>query len=395
MERNLIRFANRPPRLASLFLLIILFSIGKSHELGESYMFLKVYDHAVEGRIEVAFEDLNKALALRGEETLTEENLDENIDLVKSYIAEKVKFQANQTDYPIEYIRHSVRHIEIAQYVKFYFRLKGEFSETPNALDIDYSIFFEMDDQQNGLLVLEHFWKAQLFKEQANVVLVFDTDNPLQRLDLTDASIWKGFWGVIKMGVWHIWIGYDHILFLIALILPAVMFRNKEDWEPVLSFKPALINVVKIITLFTIAHSITLSIAALGIFELPSRLVESIIAVSIAVAALDIIFPIFRNRIWLVVFVFGLFHGFGFAGVLSHLGVLGEHMALSLFGFNLGVEIGQVAVICAVFPIFYLLRNQSLYRILFLKTGAAMLILIAMIWFFERAFEMDIPFMQW
>ena len=162
-----------------------------------------------------------------------------------------------------------------------------------------------------------------------------------------------------------------------------------------LSFKPALINVVKIITLFTVAHSITLSIAALGILELPSQLVESIIAISIAVAALDIIFPVFRNRIWIVVFVFGLFHGFGFAGVLGELGVLGENMALSLFGFNLGVEIGQVAIIVVVFPLLYLLRNQTFYKIIFLKTGAAMLILIAFYWFLERAFELDIPFIQW
>lgn len=394
MERYLHQLKNISKSVICLFLLILP-GILLAHETGQSYLFLKVYDDAIEGRFEFALDDLNSALVLHGKDRISEENLEEHIDVIKAYVQENVKFQAGTVHHPIEYVRHSVRHIEIANYVKYYFRLGGEFQETPPALDIDYRLFFETDNRQNGLVVLEHYWKGDVFDAEANVVLIFNPDNPLQRLDLTSASLWKGFWGVIKMGIWHIWIGFDHILFLIALILPAVMFRNRDEWEPVLSFKPALINVVKIITLFTVAHSITLSIAALGILELPSQLVESIIAISIAVAALDIIFPVFRNRIWIVVFVFGLFHGFGFAGVLGELGVLGENMALSLFGFNLGVEIGQVAIIVVVFPLLYLLRNQTFYKIIFLKTGAAMLILIAFYWFLERAFELDIPFIQW
>jgi hypothetical protein len=114
--------------------------------------------------------------------------------------------------------------------------------------------------------------------------------------------------------------------------------------------------------------------------------VESVIAISIAIAAIDILFPIFKKKIAWVVFIFGLFHGFGFASVLAHLGVLGEHMALSLFGFNLGVEIGQVAVILVIFPLLYMIRNYAFFPKIILRFGAVVLIVLSTVWFLERAF---------
>jgi hypothetical protein len=114
--------------------------------------------------------------------------------------------------------------------------------------------------------------------------------------------------------------------------------------------------------------------------------VEPIIAISIAVAALDIIIPIFKRKIGWIVFIFGLFHGFGFASVLAELGVLGEHMALSLFGFNLGVEIGQVVVIGVIFPVIYIFRRYAFYPEIIMRYGAATMILVAAFWFFERVF---------
>ena len=117
---------------------------------------------------------------------------------------------------------------------------------------------------------------------------------------------------------------------------------------------------------------------------------ESIIAFSIAVAALNIIVPIFRDRIWLVVFAFGLFHGFGFASVLGEYGIPSNYIVHSLLGFNIGVELGQVAIVCALFPILYL-RGRELYTVVILRGGAAILILVSMYWFTERAFLVDLP----
>jgi hypothetical protein len=143
------------------------------------------------------------------------------------------------------------------------------------------------------------------------------------------------------------------------------------------------------VTAFTVAHSVTLSLAALGILDLPGAFVEVVIAASIAIAAGDILVPLFRGRIWLVVFGFGLFHGFGFAGALSEMGVLGEHLGLSLFAFNLGVEIGQVVIVATIFPLLFLLRRVTWYRKLFLPAAAVFMILVSSAWVVERAFGVN------
>ena len=125
--------------------------------------------------------------------------------------------------------------------------------------------------------------------------------------------------------------------------------------------------------------------------QLSSRLIESIIALSIGIAALDIIVPVFRGRIWLVAFGFGLFHGFGFATVLGEMELPTKFMALSLFGFNLGVEIGQVAIIAVAFPVFYFIRRTKGYAFPTVQLGAVALIFVSLYWFTERAFEVDLP----
>ncbi len=368
---------------------------ARAHSLGQSYIFLQIYERALQGRFEITFADANRVLGGHGAEEITAENLALHIPRLQDYYRTHVAFASGSAAYPLRFSGFGVLKVKkLADYITLDFTLLQDAAEIPRKLDVDYRVMFAQDPRHRAFLVIEHFWKANLFHNERHFSLVFDVENTRQSLDLTHFSMFSGFLGVVKMGIKHIWIGIDHILFLVALILPSVMVRRREEWEPVENFKPALIYVIKIITLFTVAHSITLSLAALGVFELPPRLVESVIAISIAIAALDIIYPIFRNQIWLIVFGFGLFHGFGFASVLSHLGVLGEHMALSLFGFNLGVEIGQVVVICLVFPAFFLVRRMAFYRPVMLKTGAAVLILVAMFWFIERAFEFEIPLAQ-
>jgi hypothetical protein len=137
-----------------------------------------------------------------------------------------------------------------------------------------------------------------------------------------------------------------------------------------------------------------LAIASLGIFTLPSRYVESIIAFSIALAALHNIIPIFKSKEWIVAFAFGLFHGFGFASVLGEKGLGGDYIILSLLGFNGGVEIGQVAIIAGIFPVLYFLRTFSIYPKI-LTYGSGLLILISLHWSIERFFEINIPLGRW
>ena len=216
---------------------------------------------------------------------------------------------------------------------------------------------------------------------------------------------------MVNQGIYHIWIGLDHILFLLALILPSVVRRRGYstesvsnsssdaqvvpsgfiiwNWFPVPNFKPAFLYIIKVITFFTIAHTITLSLASLQIVNLPSRFVESVIALSIGLAAYHNIRPIFKGKDWVIAFLFGLFHGFGFASVLADLGLTSEFLTLSLLGFNIGVEIGQLCVIALIFPILFLIRKGKSYPMI-LVYGSIFLILVSLYWFTERAFDVNL-----
>ena len=147
---------------------------------------------------------------------------------------------------------------------------------------------------------------------------------------------------------------------------------------------------LKIVTAFTLAHSITLTLATLGVVTLPSRLVESAIAASVVLSALNNIFPLIESKRWMVAFAFGLIHGFGFASVLADLGLPQDALLLALVGFNLGVEGGQLAIVSAFLPIAYYLRNTQFYRRVVLFAGSIIIVLLAMVWLVERMFDLKL-----
>lgn len=171
-----------------------------------------------------------------------------------------------------------------------------------------------------------------------------------------------------------------------TLLLPAVLILQQTKWEPVPDFKSAFWNILRIVTIFTVAHSITLSLAALGVISVSSRIVESIIALSIILVAINSIVPTFKDKTWLVIFGFGLFHGMGFASVMGVLPFRMMHLWKVLVGFNIGVELGQIGIVMAVFPIIFLLRQHKSYVPVILKGGSAVTAVIACYWFAERAF---------
>jgi len=363
---------------------------GHAHELGESYVFLRIYDDSIEGRFEITLCDLNEAMGFVGtEDEITEANFDSRIDWLKAYYSNHVGFSVANEPRQMRITSHDYWDV-FCGYARMDFVL-DDLGEVPPVLTIDYSVLFDENPDHRAFLVIEHSWRRGTFENEKIIEAMFKPDDRRQDLDLTDSSLLRGFIAVARFGVDHIWSGADHIMFLLALIFPSVLIRVDGKWEPVERFPSALLNVVKIVTCFTIAHSLTLSAAALQIVSLPSRLVESVIAASIAIAAAGILVPILERRVLLVVMVFGLFHGFGFAGGLADLGLLGDHLTLTLLAFNVGVEIGQVVIVAAVFPLLFLVRRTAAYRKLFINAVAAALILQSGVWFVERVFDIDIP----
>jgi hypothetical protein len=207
-------------------------------------------------------------------------------------------------------------------------------------------------------------------------------------LTLRPGGVWQTFKQYLKDGVWHIWIGYDHILFLLALLLPAVLLRKNGQWEPAPTLRGAFIEVVKVVTAFTLAHSITLTLASLQIITLPSRLVESVIAASVILAALNNLRGTIEGRRWVMAFVFGLVHGFGFASVLADLGLPQGALVLALVGFNAGVEVGQLTIVAVFLPLAFWLRGTRFYRVGVLIGGSLLVALLASWWLAQRMFDL-------
>lgn len=201
-----------------------------------------------------------------------------------------------------------------------------------------------------------------------------------------DAGLLSTALNFLKSGIHHLLIGWDHLLFLFVLLIPAVYIRNEKKLVAVAKPKAALIEVFWIATSFTLAHSITLTLAALEIVSIPARFIESLIALSVAFAAFNNLVPMLRVRAIYLAFVFGLIHGFGFANVLVDLPLATSARVLALLSFNVGIELGQLVFIALIFPIALLLRRTRFYKLAIFYLGSLISVAIALWWFFERAF---------
>ncbi len=394
--------------LCSLLFVFVSRLYSYAHHPDNSLVYLRIYETAgIEGHFDINSNELNNVLGLRLPKYPTVEEVRLHQHKITSYLLKTAKFSSKYGNHNITFTDEiSILRTDFGAFVVFPFFLE-HINAIPDTLEVTFKTFIEEDPSHRNLLGIEYNWKSGLINNEAIVALDFSDGNWTKTLALTDTSVWKGFIAMIKQGVWHIWIGLDHILFLLALLLPAVVRRKKEafvqadsasgnskfdiwGWEPVLQFKPAFMYILKVITFFTIAHTITLTLASLQLINLPSQIVESVIALSIGLAAYHNIKPIFKGKDWLIAFVFGLFHGFGFSSVLAELGFKGEYLTLSLLGFNIGVEIGQVVIIAAIFPILYLIRTTKIYP-KFLVFISGLLILISLYWCIERAFDINLP----
>lgn len=394
--------------LRTLYVLIFLAVQGiHAHIPNQSYVYLRIYEKdGIEGRYELNVREINKLLDLQLDEYATLDDLEPYIPQLQAYLLENTNFASTAGTHAIKFKEPGILYVGMGNYLLLHFDLTNT-NALPDEMDMRYSALFEKDPTHKGFLIIEYNWKAGIINNEANILLDFGPGDLTGTFSLTEVSVWKGFWAMVKQGVWHIWIGLDHILFLLALILPSVVTRKREegdsavklptwlkgnaiaDWVAVPNFGNAFWYILKVVTFFTIAHTITLTLATLEIVNLPAIFVESVIAFSIGLAALHNIRPIFKGRDWVIAFIFGLFHGFGFASVLSDLGLTGEFLTLSLLGFNLGVEIGQVVIIALIFPVLYALRKKSYYSKI-LVYGSIALIIISLYWVIERGLGVNL-----
>ncbi len=257
----------------------------------------------------------------------------------------------------------------------------------PSGLSLRYDLIFGRDNLHRGLL------RVNLPGNQSS--LIFSPDRPQALVGSGEGGTLAVLKRYVVEGVWHIWIGIDHVLFLLSLLLlaPLVPARRKvTQWRGEAQMRPALRDVLAVVTAFTVAHSITLGLSVMQWLEPPADFIEPAIALSVVAAAVNNLLGRSSLKRWRLAFVFGLIHGFGFANVLLDLGLPAQQLALALLGFNLGVELGQIAIVMVFFPLAWLLRHTAFYRWGVVVIGSASIAVLGLAWTLSRLGWLSLPF---
>ena len=369
------------PRALLPCLFVVLFAANAvAHKPSDSYLTLEHDGTSVHGQWDIALRDLDGAIGLdaNGDGEITWGEVRARQSNIAAYALSRLDIASGGAACSLKVEDQLIDEHTDGSYAVL--RLSGTCPQPGPALLIDYRLLFDIDPTHRGLLQYVHGGRSDS--------VIFSSEARTQTMGAGTA--WTQLIAYIHEGVWHIWLGFDHILFLLSLLLPAVLLRSQGRWTPASSFRSAFWDVAKIVTAFTIAHSITLSLAALGLVSLPSRWIESAIALSVVLAAINNVFPLVHHGRWMAAFGFGLIHGFGFASALKDLGLPTGSLALSLFGFNVGVELGQLAIVCAFLPLAYAIRATWTYRRVVLAGGSVAIATIAGVWLIERALNVQL-----
>lgn len=362
-------------------LFLMMPTLGYSHSLSDSFVNLDVDTEQISGHWLIAVRDLELAVGL-------DQNLDTKITwgeiqqqraAIKDYALSRLRMRMSGADCSLQSGEFQLEQRNSGVFL--YLPVTGVCS-SPGEFEIDYNLLFDIDASHRGILNLTYNGESYL--------RLFSPSEPTQRLDATGtAATLANLWTFLVEGVWHIWIGLDHILFLCALIIPIILgagaFRKTHQTSDPASGRSIFMDILKVVTAFTIAHSVTLILATLQIVVLPSRLVESVIALSVVATGINIIFPIFRGHSWQVAFAFGLIHGFGFAGVLGDLSLPTHLFVSSLLSFNMGVEVGQLVIVALLVPVLLLLNRADITRRLTLAASGIVITGFGALWLAERS----------
>ncbi|QDE39131.1 HupE/UreJ family protein [Luteibacter pinisoli] len=373
-------------RVALALIAVLVAPLASAHKESDAYLTLRTDSsdaHRMRGQWDIALRDLDYAIGIDGNHdgAITWGEVKARRAAIETYALSHLVVKGDGLTCALAPTGQAIDEHTDGAYAVVLFDAVCD-KNIPSRMTVVYTLMYDIDPYHRGIVTLHaggHTAGAAL-----------GPSHPEASLDLREPDRWGEFTSFLVDGIWHIWTGIDHILFLLSLLFPAVLLR-RGGWQPVERFWAACLDVVKIVTAFSVSHSITLTLAVLGLVHVPSRLVESGIALSVLIAALNNIFPLVHRRIWLVAFAFGLIHGLGFASALTGLQLPPGAMAASLGGFSVGVEIGQEAIVLAFLPVAFLVRRTAFYRIGVLRWGSWAIVVIATGWLIERAFDVAIP----
>jgi hypothetical protein len=353
-------------------------ALAAAHKPSDSYLTLDARGSEVFGQWDIALRDLDRVLTLDadGDGIVTWGELRVRESDLRSYAVGQLDLLAGDspcalTAQPLTLVEHSDG---------AYARLALHASCKPSAspLRVAYHLLFELDPQHRAVL------RAGVGAHEQTFVLTAQRRE--QTLPRPSGSTAASMVALVRQGIEHILSGLDHVLFLLALLLPTVLRRRSaaSSGEPVAR---VLGDVLRVVTAFTVAHSLTLGLAALGLVNMSASVIEPAIAASVAIAALDNLWPVFGSERWSIAFALGLLHGFGFSSALSDLGLQGASLLRGLLAFNVGVELGQLALVLLFVPCALLLGRLRSVPLNVMRGGSLAIACVALVWLCERVAE--------
>jgi len=368
--------------------LLLLGGLAQAHKASDSYLQVDAGAKGTTVRWDIALRDLDPALDLDANEDgkLTWGEVKTAWPRIEAYALPRLKIDGCA-------LRSTGRALERRNDGAYAVLMLASDCVLKSAPVITYSLFREVDPTHRGIA------KVQL-TGQPLALSMLDPSRIAAAPAAGAASASEpehiaptGAWGFLREGIRHILTGYDHVLFLLCLLLPSVMRRTTEGWRPVEKLSQAVWPIIGIVSAFTVAHSITLGLAALKLVSLPPSFIEPAIAATIILAALDNVWPIFPVPRVVVTFCFGLIHGFGFAGVLGELNLPPGEFAWALLQFNVGLELGQLMIVVCVTALLFMLRDRPHYGSRVIRAGSYAAILVGVLWLIERTANVSLmPF---
>lgn len=343
-----------------------------AHQSSVVYLHIVPERYQVTVTLRVANNDLYEALALPSPRPISRDEVMQQQDRLSQYLLSKLSVENQGQRCPGRLLRSELTERSGGFFVAS--SLRFECARALQSARLHYSLFFDLDARHQGLAMIEADGETRehLFRDDRRELTL---GKPRGVIDhLLDH---------LRLGVEHIFTGYDHLAFLVGLLLLAGTLGQRESPRRALGF------VLRVVTAFTVAHSLTLVLAALSLIHIPSRYVESAIALSIGwIAVENLLWPTVTRRA-LYAFLFGLIHGLGFAQVLRELGLPKTGFVSALLSFNIGVELGQLAVVALLLPMLLRLSRQNRHQTWLVRGGSLVLLLLSLYWFIERAFAND------
>ncbi|TRY31467.1 HupE/UreJ family protein [Aliiglaciecola sp. M165] len=373
--------------LFNCLLVLACCSVGFSalgHQLSTAYLTLEASPEANQwdGQLQLRFYDLENALGLDGDldGQLRWNEVLQRQSNINDYVSSHLTIQTDQQRCGMN-LSNDLKvddHFDEG-YLVIDFTASCSENIAAKPLGLTYSGLFEQDPNHKVVVNILGFGQ----EETSALSAVLDKTNQNMQFDPAKSYVAQTFVTYLYQGIVHIFIGIDHILFLLVLMMTCVLYREHGKWYAQHKFTRVFKTAAWIVTAFTAAHSITLTSTALGWISPDSRWVEAGIALSVLLTALNNIWPVVIRLGW-ITFAFGLLHGMGFASVLTELGLSTQHQVVSILAFNVGVEVGQLAILALILPALFFLRHQPLYQGLLLKGGSVFIGAIALVWTIER-----------